>query len=77
MRISRLTWHRIFGISLGLWAVFLLASDWLEWGFFSELAEKRLMTLTVGVAFVWGAFFMPTRQELREDTKARRAKRNR
>lgn len=66
MRITRLTWHRIFGISLALWVAFLLTNYYLELGFFGRGA-KGLMILTIGVGCAWGAFFAPRREELREN----------
>lgn len=75
MRISRLTWQRIIGISLGLLTAFFMANYYLGLGFFGRGA-KGLLILMIGLGIMWGAFFAPTRQALREDRDSRRAKRD-
>jgi fatty acid desaturase len=58
--------------------VFLLAAAnyLLELGFFGRYA-KLVMVLALAVGFIYLAFLMPTRQEMREHREAKRAARNR
>lgn len=72
MRITRLTWHRTIGVSLALMTAFFMSNYYLDLGFFGRGA-KGLLILTIGLGVVWGAFFAPTRRELREDRDRRRA----
>lgn len=73
MPMSRLTRQRIIGMCLGVFTVLSAANYYLELGFFGRGA-KGLVILSIGLVVFWGAFFAPTRQELREDRDARRAK---
>jgi hypothetical protein len=70
MRISRLTWHKIFGLSLGLIVALLMANYFLDLGYFGQRA-RALLSVSILVFVIWAAYFMPTRGELIADRDAR------
>lgn len=76
MRPARLTQQRIIAFFLGAMVLFFGSNDYFGFGFLEARSAKGLLILTIGIAVVWGAYFAPTRQELRDDYERRRAERN-
>ena len=56
--------------------LFFGTNYYLELGFFGRGA-KLLMISVLGIGVIYSAFFVPTRQEMREHREAKRAARNR
>lgn len=59
--------HRVFAMALMLPVLlFAAANYYLEIGFISRRSAYGLLVLTTGVGIVWGMFFAPTVQDLRD-----------
>jgi hypothetical protein len=68
--------HLSIGAGSFVALIFSVANDILGLGFFGRSA-RAVSALTILVFLVYGAFFMPTRRELREYVDGRRSPRHR
>ncbi|MGH8187995.1 MAG: hypothetical protein ACREUC_15655 [Steroidobacteraceae bacterium] len=68
--------HRVFAGLLLLLVLFAGANYYLDLGLLGHRASKGILILAIGVIVVYGAFFSPTRQNMREHKEARKAAKN-
>ena len=62
--------HLVLGCSFFVAIVFSVVNDWLDLGFFGRHG-RLVVALIIGAFVIYGAFFMPTRQDLSEYARRR------
>lgn len=67
--------HRIFAVCLLLVLLFSVANYYLDLDFFGRGA-KGILLLAMAVIVVYGAFFSPTREDMREHGGGGKLRRN-
>lgn len=72
--MSKLTYnlHRLFAGLLLLLVLFAGADYYLDLGFLGHRASKGVLILSIILMVVYGGFFSPTRQDMREHKEARK-----
>lgn len=66
--------HRVFAALLLLVLLFSGADYYLDLGFLGHRGAKGVLILAMAVVVVYGIFFAPTRQDMREHKEARTTK---
>jgi hypothetical protein len=76
--MTRLTYtlHRIFAGIIFVGLLFAGANYYFDLGVINHHSAQGLMLLLMGVVVVWGTFFSPSRQDMREHRAARLARRS-
>lgn len=64
--------HRLFAGLLLLLVLIGGADYYLDPGFLGQRASKGVLILSIGLMVVYGGFFSPTRQDMREHKEARK-----
>jgi hypothetical protein len=65
--------HRLFALLLLLLVFFAGADYYLDLGFFGHRVSKGVLILAIALMVVYGSFFAPTRQDMREHKWTRKA----
>ena len=77
MKRSTYNLHRAFAAVALVVVVFSAANYYTDLGFIGQRTAKGTVLFTAFLIFVWGAFFMPSREEMKKQRDAARAQRKR